>query len=213
MTRPRILLLGASGHGKAMADLLLADGSYDVVGFVDAAPKASKVLGLPVLGDESMLVVLAGQGIALAHAAVGDNAQRLAAAARLRAAGFALPSMTHPTALIGHGARLGQGAAILARAVIGPEAEIGALALINTGAIVEHDCVVEEAAHIGPGAVLAGGVRVGAGALIGAGAVVRPGVVIGAGAVVGAGAAVVDNVAPGARVMGVPARPVQGPEI
>lgn len=213
MTRQRILLLGAGGHGKAIADLLLAGGSYDIAGFVDAAPKASQVLGLPVLGDESRLIMLAGQGIALAHAAVGNNAQRLAAAARLRAAGFALPSLTHPAAVIGHGARVGQGAAILARAVIGPEAEIGALALINTGAIVEHDCVVEEAAHIGPGAVLAGGVRVGAGALIGAGAVVKPGIVIGAGAVIGSGAAVVENIAPGARVAGVPARPVQGPEI
>jgi sugar O-acyltransferase (sialic acid O-acetyltransferase NeuD family) len=208
VTRPRILLLGAGGHGKAIADLLLADGRYEVVGFVDAAPKASQVLGLPVLGDESLLVMLASQGITLAHAAVGNNAQRLAAAARLRASGFSVPNLIHPAALIGHGARLAEGAAILARAVIGPEAEIGALALINTGAIVEHDCVVEEAAHIGPGAVLAGGVRIGAGALIGAGAVVRPGVMIGAGAVVGAGAAVVDNVAPDTRVMGVPARPV-----
>ena len=206
MTRPRILLLGAGGHGKAIADMLLADGGYEVTGFVDAAPKASQVLGLPLLGDESLLAALAGQGIALAHAAVGDNAQRLAAAARLRVAGFALPSLTHPVALIGYGARVGEGAAILARAVIGPEAEIGALALINTGAIVEHDCVVEEAAHIGPGAVLAGGVSVGAGALIGAGAVVRPGVVIGPGAVIGAGAAVVDDVAADARVAGVPAR-------
>jgi sugar O-acyltransferase (sialic acid O-acetyltransferase NeuD family) len=213
MTRPRILLLGAGGHGKAMADLLLADGRYEVAGFVDAAPKASQVLGLPVLGDESLFVALACQGITLAHAAVGDNAQRLAAAGRLRVARFALPSLIHPAALIGHGARVAEGAAILARAVIGPEAEIGALALINTGAIVEHDCVVEEAAHIGPGAVLAGGVRIGAGVLIGAGAVVRPGVVIGAGAVVGAGAAVVEDVAPGARVAGVPARPVQGPEV
>jgi sugar O-acyltransferase (sialic acid O-acetyltransferase NeuD family) len=208
-----MLLLGAGGHGKAIADLLLADGRYEVAGFVDAAPKASQVLGLPVLGDESLLAALAIQGITLAHPSVGDNAQRLAAAGRLRAADFELPSLIHPAALIGHGARVGQGAAILARAVIGPEAEIGALALINTGAIVEHDCVVEEAAHIGPGAVLAGGVRVGAGALIGAGAVVRPGVVIGAGAVVGAGAAVVEDVAPGARVAGVPARPVQGPAI
>jgi len=213
VTRPRILLLGAGGHGKAIADLLLAYGGYDTVGFVDAAPKASQVLGLPVLGDESLLATLAGQGIALAHPSIGDNAQRLAAAGRLRTAGFTISSLTHPAALIGHGARVGQGAAILARAVIGPEAEIGALALINTGAIVEHDCVVEEAAHIGPGAVLAGGVRVGAGALIGAGAVVRPGINIGAGAVIGAGAAVVENIAPGARVVGVPARPFQGPEI
>ena len=211
MTRPRILLLGAGGHGKAMADLLLASGDFDIAGFVDAAPKSSQVLGLPVLGDESQLAALVGQGIGFAHAAVGNNAQRLAAASRLRAFGFALPSLIHPAALIGHGASIGEGAAILARAVIGPEAGIGPLALINTGAIVEHDCVVAEAAHIGPGAVLAGGVRIGAGALIGAGAVVRPGITIGAGAVIGAGAAVVEEIAPGARVAGVPARPVQGP--
>ena len=208
MTRKRILLLGAGGHGKAIADLLLAGGSYDIAGFVDAAPKASQVLGLPVLGDESRLTALASQGITLAHAAVGHNAQRLAAASRLRAVGFALPSLIHPAALIGRGARIGDGAAILARAVIGPEAEIGPLALINTGAIVEHDCLVAEAAHIGPGVVLAGGVRIGAGALIGAGAAVRPGISIGAGAVIAAGAAVVEDIPPSAKVAGVPARPI-----
>jgi sugar O-acyltransferase (sialic acid O-acetyltransferase NeuD family) len=208
MTRPRILLLGAGGHGKAMADLVLAGGAYGVAGFVDAAPKTCQVLGLPVLGNESLLGALVTQGIALAHPSIGHNAQRLAAAGRLRAAGFALPSLVHPSALIGHAARLGDGAAILARAVIGPEAEIGPLVLINTGAIVEHDCRVAEAAHIGPGAVLAGGVRIGAGALIGAGAVVRPGISIGAGAVVAAGAAVVEDIPPGARVAGVPARPI-----
>lgn len=208
MTRKRILLLGAGGHGKAIADLLLSVGGFEPVGFLDVMPKTSQVLGLPVLGDESLLAALAKQGIALAHASVGNNEQRLAAAGRLTAAGFALPSLTHPAALIGHGARLGDGAAILARAVIGPEAEIGPLALINTGAIVEHDCVVKEAAHIGPGAVLAGGVRVGAGALIGAGAVVRPGLVIGDGAVIGAGAAVVENIAAGTLAMGVPARAI-----
>ncbi|MFN8994584.1 MAG: NeuD/PglB/VioB family sugar acetyltransferase [Pseudomonadota bacterium] len=206
MTRPRILLLGAGGHGKVMADLLLSNGGYEVAGFVDAAPRAGQVLGLPVLGDESLLGALFDQGAALAHPAIGHNEQRQAAAERLKAAGFGLPSLIHPSALIGRAVRLGDGAAILARAVIGPEAAIGALALINTGAIVEHDCVVAEAAHIGPGAVLTGGVRVGAGALIGAGAVVRPGIKIGAGAVIGAGAAVVEDIAPGARVTGVPAQ-------
>ncbi len=207
MERPAILLLGAGGHGKAMADLLLAGGAWRVAGIVDARGGAlPPVLGVPVLGDEAVLPGLLAAGVRAAHAAIGHNAQRLAAAARLRAAGFTLPALVHPAAILGHGATLAEGAAVLARAVLGPDARVGRLALINTGAIVEHDCEVGEAAHIATGAVLAGGVRVGAAALVGAGAVIRPGVTVGAGAIIGAGAAVLADVPPGATVAGVPAR-------
>lgn len=204
--RPAILVLGAGGHGKAVLDLLLAHGGWRAAGVVDAAPKVTTLLGLPVLGDESRLAALAASGIAQAHAAIGHNGQRIAAASRLAAAGFALPALIHPAAIVGHGAAVEEGTAILARAVIGPDARIGRLVLVNTGAIVEHDCVVEEAAHIAPGAILTGGVRIGRAAMIGAGAVIRPGTSIGAGAVIGAGAAVLADVPPGATVAGVPAR-------
>jgi UDP-perosamine 4-acetyltransferase len=201
-----ILVLGAGGHGKAVVDLLLAHGGWRIAGVVDAAPRLAVLLGVPVLGDESLLAGLAGRGIGCAHPAIGDNAQREAAAARLLAAGFALPALAHPAAVLGHGANLDEGAAVLARAVIGPDAAIGRLALVNTGAIVEHDCVVGEAAHIAPGAVLAGGVRIGRGAMIGAGAVIRPGVAVGERAIIGAGAAVLADVPAGATFAGVPAQ-------
>jgi sugar O-acyltransferase (sialic acid O-acetyltransferase NeuD family) len=193
-----VLILGAGGHGRAVADAALAAG-FRVRGFLDARAPLPDVLGLPVLGRES-----AWDGAPLL-VAIGDGPQRLAAAARL---GARLPPLVHPAALVSPSARVAEGAVVMPRAVVGALARVGRLVIVNTGAIVEHEAVLEEGAHVAPGVVLCGGVRVGAGALIGAGAVVAPGITVGAGAVVGAGAAVTAEVLPGARVAGVPARPL-----
>jgi UDP-perosamine 4-acetyltransferase len=193
-----ILILGAGGHGRAVCEAA-RDAGFSPRGFLDARAPLPDMLGLPVLGDEG-----AHDGGPLLIA-LGGNALRLAAAGRLSCA---LPVLLHPSVIRAGSATVAEGAVVMPRAVLGALARIGRLALINTGAIIEHDVVVEEGAHIGPGAVLCGGVRIGARALVGAAAVVAPNLSIGADAVVGAGAAVLADVPSGARVAGVPARPV-----
>lgn len=203
-----VVMLGAGGHGRALLELLADLPGFSVVGVVDAVPPPGPVLGAPVLGDEAALPGLLAAGVRRAVVAIGDPSARLAAAARLEGLGFALPVLVHPSAIIARSARLGPGAVVLPRAVVGALVLVGRLAIVNTGAILEHDVVLGEAAHAGPGAVLAGGARLGARALLGAGAACRPGVVVGDGAVVGVGAGVAADVAPGAVVGGVPARPL-----
>lgn len=202
---PPVLVLGAGGHALPVIEAVLAAGGT-IAGLLDDAP-GGPVLGHQRLGPIRMLEGLAGQGLAAA-VAIGNNALRQLLGDRCRSLGFGLPPVLHPAALVSPSARIAPGVQVMARAVIGPEAVLGALALVNTGAIVEHQCEVGEAAHLGPGAVLCGAVRVGARALVAAGAVVRPGIPVGEDATVASGAAVVAEVPAGARVGGVPARPL-----
>ncbi len=207
---PRLVVVGAGGHAAPVLETLLAMGGWGVAGLVDAAPRVAEVLGHPILGDESLLPALRRDGVTGAVIAIGDNAARARLGALCRGMGFLLPPLLHPSALISAHARLGEGVQVMARAVIGPRVEIEELALVNTGAIVEHDSRIGAAAHLGPGSVLCGGSQVGARALIGAGAVLRPLSLVGEDAVVAPGAAVAAEVTAGARVGGVPARPLPG---
>ena len=203
-----VVVYGAGGHGRAVIELLRAAGEVAIAGLVDAAPRPGEMLGVPILGDETVLPRLRAEGVAQAVVALGDATARLSVAARLAAQGFALPGVAHPSAIIAGSAAVAEGTVVMPRAVIGAAARIGRLCIVNTGAVLEHDVVLGEAVHVAPGAVLPGGVAAGAGAVIGAGAACRPYVRIGAGAVVGVGAAVVEDVAPGVTVGGVPARPI-----
>jgi UDP-perosamine 4-acetyltransferase len=208
----KLVIIGAGGHGRALLELLrdLAgqEGGPEPVGFVDSLSRLPDMLGLPILGDESVLPGLRAAGIGLACVAIGAAPARAAIAARLEALGFILPPLLHPSVIRAGSATVAAGVVVLPRVVLGAAVRVGRLAIINTGAILEHDTEVGALAHVGPGAVLTGGVRVGEGAMVGAGAACRPQVAIGAGATVGVGAAVIADVPAGAVVAGVPARPL-----
>ncbi|MGG5888733.1 acetyltransferase [Falsiroseomonas sp. HC035] len=203
-----VLVLGAGGHARPVIEAIRANGSA-VAGLLDDGGDHGPVLGCAWLGDTGLLAALRAQGLVEAVIAIGDNAARQRLGALCEAAGFTLPPLLHPAALVSPSASIAAGAQVMARAVVGPEAALGRLALVNTGAIVEHECTLGEAAHLGPGAVLCGRVSLGARVLVAAGAVVRPGVTIGEDALVAPGAAVSAEVTPGARIGGVPARPLR----
>lgn len=203
---PPLVLVGAGGHAKVVIEVARAAHRFSIAGLIDPRPAAPAVLGVPVLGGDDILPKLRGEGVAWAFVALGGNALRQRIGDELRAAGYRLATLVHPSAEVMPSARLGEGVVVMPRVVVSAEARVDDMAILNTGAVVEHDNRIGVAAHVAPLAALAGNVRVGARALIGVGSAIRPGVSVGDDAVVGAGAAVVADVPAGATVGGVPAR-------
>lgn len=207
----KIVVLGASGHGQVVADILFqmwAKGrEMEIVGFLDDDPelKGRRVLGLPVLGPLSELPAAPHDAVILG---IGDNRDRARVYAELVAARKRFVTAIHPSAVLAPDVVVGQGAVLAAGVVANPGATIGENAILNTCCSIDHHCHVAAHAHIAPGAHLAGRVSVGEGAFVGIGACAVPGVSLGAWSVVGAGAAVTHSVPEGITVAGVPARPL-----
>lgn len=200
-----VIVYGASGHGRVVADALRA-GGLEVEGFVDDDPKRKDSSDAKILGDGEWLIARAKRSPIAVALGVGDNLARRAIAVRCATAGAQLLTAVHPSAAIAPSAKISPGVAVMAQAVVNADALIGVGAIINTGAIVEHDCHVGNFAHLSPKAAIGGHVKVGELSWLGIGCSVIPGIEIGTGSIVGAGATVVHNVDNLIVVVGTPAR-------
>lgn len=206
MTR-RLLIVGGGGHGRVIADTARQAG-YCELAFLDDRGGQSSWGEVPCLGPFSVLSEVVHEWPA-AIVALGECRTRLQFFDVIRANGFSIPTLVHPTAIISPDVKLGYGVYVGAGAVICTGAEIGDAVIVNTRACIDHDCNIGAGAHVAPGATLSGNVVLGEGCWIGTGASVRQSVRIGAHATIGVGAAVVSDLEGGATYVGVPARPLR----
>jgi sugar O-acyltransferase (sialic acid O-acetyltransferase NeuD family) len=201
----KLAILGASGHGKVVADTALLSRWDEVVFFDDAWPELEINGSWSVVGDTQDLLARVNEfsGVAVA---IGNNRIRLAKLREFQKLDVSLPALIHPCACVADDAVLDDGTVIFAGAVVQPSSVIGVGCIVNTSATVDHDCVLAPGVHVCPGSHLAGGVKVGECSWIGIGSVVNQYLSLGTDVTVGAGAAVVNDLSDGLTVVGVPAR-------
>ncbi|WP_297511861.1 acetyltransferase [Flavobacterium sp.] len=194
----KVLLYGASGHGKVVLDILQAQGvSIDRI--CDDNPKFPHIHGISVVTtdtvdwEENYVMVFS----------IGNNAIRAALAQR-----YAGPFLTaiHPQAIVSPQSFLGEGSVVMAGSVINTDTRVGVHSIVNTGATLDHDCVIGDFVHISPGVSLAGNVTIGTGTHVGIGACVIQGVTIGQWCTIGAGAVILRDVPDYAVVVGNPGK-------
>jgi len=175
ISNQRLLILGAGGHAKCVAELAQTLG-IQVLGFLDdqQANWGKPFFGLPVLGgiDVETVCRIDPTGMVIA---IGNNRVRQTIVEKFTPLGEKITWMTlhHPSAIISPSARIGIGSVVMAGAIINAEAQIGAHVIIGSGAIVEHECVVADYAHIASGARLGGGVQIGTRTIVDTGGIVK----------------------------------------
>jgi sugar O-acyltransferase (sialic acid O-acetyltransferase NeuD family) len=205
----RLLVYGAGGHGKVVADVGRSIG-FACAGFLDDDPAkdgtsffGARVMTWARFQREAWVDAMVALGI-------GDNAARERCFDRIRAAGHSVATLVHESAIVAPSAQLGPGTVVMALAAVNPDAVVGEGAILNTGSVVEHDCRLGRFVHLSPNAALGGRVSIGDRTHLGLGAVALPGLRIGSDIRVGAGAVVIRDVADGLTLAGVPARPIPG---
>ena len=205
----KLVVWGASGHARVVAEIIRLRGDYEIVGFLDDFnPRRhnEEFCGSIIIGGREQLGLLGRTGVKHVILGFGDCRARLALSELVRLKGLRLATAVHPRATIAGDVEIGPGAVVAAGAVVNPASRIGQSTIVNTSAVVEHEAVVEDGCHIGPGARLGARVMVGPGTFVGMGATVNSGVRLGAGAVIGAGALVLRDVPDEVVAYGVPAR-------
>ena len=195
----RLIIIGASGHGKVVADIAKLNGYQDIV-FLDNDPEKKSCAGFPVLGPDARIGDYEGD----VFVAVGNGEIREKLMEREKNRNF--PTLIHPAAVIAGDVVIGKGSVVMAGAVINPSARLGKGVIINTASSVDHDCILEDFVHVAVGAHLSGTVVVGKQTWIGTGATVSNNVNVCGGCMIGAGAVVTQDITEQGTYVGVPAK-------
>lgn len=195
----KLTIIGASGHGKVVAEIASLCG-YDEIEFLDDNESLDSCGSWSVVGKTDKALEANND----VFVAIGNGTIRKRIMERL--SGKQIPILVHPSAIVSNDVKIGDGTVVMAGAVINPGVTIGEGCIINTSSSVDHDCVIGDYVHVSVGAHLSGTVTVGDLTWIGAGATVSNNVSICGGCMIGAGAVVIKDIDIQGTYIGVPVK-------
>lgn len=203
----KLIIIGASGHGKVVADIALKLQKYEKIVFLDDNENVKECMNFPVIGKSSDAEQYIDEADFIV--AIGNAKIRKKVTEQLEGIGASVATLIHPMAVIGSNVAIGDGSVVMAGAVINPDSTIGKSCIINTCASVDHDCRVGDYVHVSVGTHVCGTVEIGENTWIGAGATVKNNVNICGDCMIGVGAAVVKDIREVGTYVGVPARRIK----
>jgi sugar O-acyltransferase (sialic acid O-acetyltransferase NeuD family) len=190
-----VIILGAGGHARVLIDCLLLN-SVKILGMTDTNQKKSTVLGVPLLGNDSIIEQYSPKNIQLING-IGSISQpylRRKIYEKFKDLGFSFQNVIHPSAVIATDVNWGEGAQVMAGAVIQSGCTISDNTIVNTSTSLDHECEIGAHVHLAPGVVLSGNVFIEELCHIGIGATIMQSIRVGKGSFVKAGTIVKSDI-------------------
>jgi sugar O-acyltransferase (sialic acid O-acetyltransferase NeuD family) len=199
-----LMILGAGGHGKVIAEIAELMAKWDEIVFLDDNQKLTEVNGYNVIGKLHDYRIHKDR-YPYAFVAIGKNELRLKLIENLKKEGFVVPVLVHPFTAISNNCQIREGTVVMAGAVVNTNVLIGKGCIINTSCSIDHDCILEDGVHISPGVHLGGTVTIGKYTWVCLGSNIINNIVIGSNTIVASGSVVTKNIPDNVMVAGVPA--------
>lgn len=203
----KLLIIGASGHGKVVADIAIKMNKWEYIAFLDDNKSISSAMGLEVIGSSDDISNFIDEYDVFVG--IGNNLIRQYIYEKLQQVGANIPTLIHPSAIIGEQVNIGSGTVVMAGTIINSCTKIGEASIINTGATLDHDNIIENFVHISPGANLAGTVHVSKRSWIGIGSIISNNININAESIIGAGSVVIKDIMEPGVYVGVPVKKIK----
>ena len=147
----KLLIVGAGGHGKVVAEVA-QDCGYEQIAFLDDnSPEAIGTVAEMEKFTEQCYDAFVG---------IGNNQLRANILKRLKNARYHIPVLIHPTAYISKTAEIHPGTVVEPKAIVNTSAVIEEGCIISVGAIVDHDTKLEQCVHVNAGAIVKAGATV-----------------------------------------------------
>jgi sugar O-acyltransferase (sialic acid O-acetyltransferase NeuD family) len=202
----KLIIIGAGGHGKVVADIARSQGIWNEIIFLDDQyPNRTDVLNWPIKGKVNDYPLYQNEYSNIVIA-IGNNKIRQELQIKCETKGFNIPSLIHPRSNIASNVKIGFGCVIMAGVTVNIGVEIMRGTILNTNSTIDHDCCLGEFSHISPGANLAGNVQIGNMTWVGIGSNIIEGIRIGDNVIIGAGSTVVNDIEDSMVAYGTPCK-------
>ena len=164
-----LLIIGAGGHGKVVAEAAELENKYEKIAFLDDNNEIDKVLGFEVLGKINEYKKFK-DNYKYAIVAIGNNELRMNLIEVLIKEGFIIPKIIHPKSSVSKYSKIDEGTVVLAGATVNTNCCIGKGCILNINSTIDHDTFIGNGVHISSGTIIRSRVKVGNMSTIKAGA-------------------------------------------